>query len=90
MLTNQEFDELVDRVHRLAQDGRNGYTGIVAPSSELVDVPSCGDTHSLVEVGTRQEVVNFTNKYNTPLRGFRVYARCKCLKCDKELEFLKI
>ena len=50
----------------------------------------CHGKHTLVEVGKRQEQVDFVNQHDVPLRGFRVYSRVKCLKCPYECEFLKI
>ncbi len=97
MTINQEFDDffgfLIDRFQHLNNDDV-AETNKNTPTSNVglpTGMKMCENgRHILQEVGSRQEMVDFTNKYDVPMRGFRVYAKTKCLRCPFEGEYLKI
>ena len=48
----------------------------------------CHGKHTLVEVGKRQEQVDWVNQFNQPMRGFRNYSTVSCLRCPYKGEMI--
>jgi len=60
------------------------------PVHPAVTEGGCHIEHQMVEIGRRQEFVDFANKNGVVMRGCREWVVCRCLRCGKEERFMPL
>ena len=97
MITNQDFDEFFRRFFDKfdKQDDisisqwLNPVTGRSVDDYRGVEMCQRG-IHDLKEIGEKRDIVDWTNKHGTPIRGFRTWAVNKCQRCGTIEHLIKI